>query len=268
MMIVRKCILSAIALASMHAAAVAAPVRIDFAADPQVSVPGFSIATTGPMSSMSDSLNLGSNVPNHTNGVSFLRISSSSSSIQGADVLGYIVTMPSLLLTNIGGADGVGVDTYQIGFPSGNTGFSPWTPAGGGFAIYAFADTALTIPLLTADMTLLDRSLFLFGGSGSIESSVGLNLTNVQTPNGGNLITTLREFGQTAVLGSGASFVAGISSASTSTSISQQILARANVNGSSSGSVHAVVPEPATLLLLSIAGFLKMRRGGSSMRAN
>lgn len=252
-MFTRKQFMAVAALMWTSAAVIAAPVRIDFADDSSIPTPGFMVQPVGAMSPISDSLRIGSNVPGHVNGLDFLRITSATSTTQGSEVLGFIVTLPDFTIANIGGANGVGVDTYQLSFAGGNPTF-----AANGFGIYALSDTGLTLPLLTADLNLLDRTLFLFGASGSIESSVGLNLTNVQTPNGGNLITTLREFQQDAI--SGASFVAGISSASVSQSISQRIMARALVNGSSSGSVESVIPEPATLILLATGALIASRR--------
>lgn len=233
----------------------AASVRIDFADDSAVLTPGFVVRPANVMSPISDYLQLGSNVPLAGDGVDFMRITSSNSSTLGSDVLGFIVTMPDFTVANIGDADGVLVDRYQASFATGNPTFQA-----NGFVIYGVADTGLTIPYLVADMTLLDRTLFLFGGSGSIESSVGLNLTNVRLLNGANVsYATLREFAQTA--GAGASFVAGISSAAgSSTSISQRMLARQLVNGSSSGSIESVIPEPATLVLLALGAFAAKRR--------
>lgn len=245
----RKITIGTLAAIAMIAAPVSASVRIDFSdssGNRTGGNPGFRVSDTD--GGISELLEIGSN---GADGLSFLRITGSTSSVGGVDVLEFIVAFPNLQIANLGGADGSGIDVYDLQFQGGGD------FRANGFAIYNLADTGLTTPLLLANMTLTDDIFRTIGSSGTVETGVGVNLTGVTLPNGGGAFPTLSEFAAAAnATPQGGDFVANVSSAGTP--LSSRILQGRTVTGSSAGSIFAV-PEPGTMVLLAAGALMAIR---------
>jgi len=252
-------IVASLALALVAIPAWGADIRIDFSDDSGSSTPGFRIRDlddVGP--DISEAYELGRNNfdpdglgdGSDASDLDFLRITSSTSSVAGADVVGFIVVLPDLYLTDIGAADGTFIDCFGLSF------FGGGTTAINGFQIFDIADTGLTTPLLQADITLVDAEFLTVGSSGTVEPTVTINLTNVDALGLGQFITTLAEFEDFADAGGGADFVAGVFAGFNN--IGGEVLGGDSVAGSAAGSVFAV-PEPGTLALLAVGALLATR---------
>lgn len=248
----RKNAISTLVAFAMIAAPALASVRIDFSDSSnnrQGGSPGFRVSN-GDGGGISERLEIGNNADGDN--LSFLRITGSTSSTQGVDVLDFIVAFPNLQLANTLGADGNGIDNYDLQFQGGGV------DRAAAFGIYGVGDTGLTTPFLLADMHLVDRIFRTLGSSGAVETSVtplaGLvNLDNIVLLNGGAGFPTLLEFALQSARG--ADFVANVSSAGTR--LSQRILGGNTVEGSASGSIF--VPEPGTVLLLVAGAMMAVR---------
>lgn len=248
-----------LALSALLAASVASasPVRIDFSGNTPPTLPptgpGFRISDAGTADTpdVSESFRLGSGVANNADGLNYLRITSSTSSTLGVDVLNFIVVVPSLLISDIGLYDGnpFTEDYFGLRFADGSTNVV------NGFAVYHEADVLLASPLLLADITLVDP-LLVFSESGFLEGTPGVvGLSNMNLTLLGSAYTTLVEF--MAMGAGGADFTARINTAGTN--IGADILNRLTIEGSSNGSVETI-PEPGTLLLTAAGVVMLLRR--------
>jgi hypothetical protein len=246
-MLKKVSIVSLVAMALSVGQAYAA-VRIDFSGGTgsQVNTPAWRASDVNSPGTFSDNLEVGSA---GNDNLGYLRITASTSSVAGLDVLGYIVVIPRMTISNMGGADGVGVDTYDVSFVGGGR------IAPGGFRIYNQFDTGLTTPLFISDIVLADHTLTTLGSTGAIESTVGLNLANAFFNPIMGPLPTLQEFAA-AVNAGGGDFNASVSSAGNN--ISMRDLAGLTTTGSASGSVFAV-PEPGTFALLVAGAMMAIR---------
>lgn len=250
-MLKKTSIVALIAVAISAVPAMAA-IRIDFSqgASAVGGNPGWRVSNqVADPDNISESLEVGS--ASTLDGLGYLRVTQSTA---GPDILQYIVVLPRMTIAKAM-ADGVGVDTYDVSFAGGSRVIA------GGLKIYLPTDAPLNGisvgPVFTADITLSDHTLVTLGSTGSIESSVAVNLSNPNV-----LIPSLSILQLAAAMSgaSGADLVLNVSSAGNN--LSNRIMARDTLTGSASGSIFAV-PEPGTLALLLVGGVMAMRRRNS-----
>jgi hypothetical protein len=236
--------------------ALAMPVQIDFSAGNVVVAPGYRLSDTG-APGFDNRLDIGSRLPNNADNLNFLRVTSATSSTLGADVQDYIVTLPRMLVSNIGG--GGFPATFGLALDNGSG--SPVMSLANGFAIYNAADVLLTTPLLLADITLVDP-LLVIGESGLVEGTTGVvGLSNIHTIGAGGALPTLVEFATSGAVG-GADFTARINSAGID--IASNINAGILTEGSANGSVQTI-PEPTTLSLMALGALMWTRRSRKAL---